>query len=272
MLYREIDIRIKANGYDACGHIPKLTAFVPTNCDSLPNSDNRPAVIIFPGGGYSFVSEREAEPIAMKYLSMGFSAFILNYSVSPSVYPTALLEAMYSIRYIRENAEELGINPDKIAVVGFSAGGHLAASVSCFWNEPFISEALGIKSDMLKPNAAVLSYPVISSGSCAHIDSFKSLLGKRFGAPELMQKLSLENSVNANTPPSFLWHTFEDGLVPVQNSLLYASALQNADIPFELHIYQHGGHGLSLANEITGDVMPDCQNWIDMSGRWIKNL
>ncbi len=272
MLYKEIEINIKANEYDSCGHTPKLFAFVPFSGEFLPNSNNRPAVIIFPGGGYSFVSEREAEPIAMKYLSMGFSAFILDYSVAPSVFPTSLFEAAYSIGCVRENADEFGIDPNKIAVVGFSAGGHLAASVSCFWNESFISDALGTKSDMLKPNAAVLSYPVISSSKFAHIDSFKSLLGSRFGDPKLMQKLSLENAVNANTPPSFLWHTFEDGLVSVKNSLLYTSALQSAGIPFELHIYQRGGHGLSLANEITGDVMPDCQNWIDMSGRWIKNL
>ena len=272
MLFKQVDINIKAPDYDSCGHTPKLSVFIPEIAESLPNSNRRPAVIIFPGGGYSFVSEREAEPIAMKYLSMGFAAFVLDYSVAPSVYPTALLEAAYSVAYVRENSSELGVDPDKIAVVGFSAGGHLAANISCFWNKPFISEALGKENKMFKPNAAILSYPVITSGEHADKESFESLLGDKFDDSELMQTLSLENAVSSDTPPSFVWHTFEDGLVPVENSMLYVSALKKANVPFELHIYQHGGHGLSLSNDITGSNVPDCQNWIDMSGSWIRNL
>lgn len=272
MIHETIDIKINANEYDSCGQSPKLYSYVLEKGEFMPSSFFRPAVVICPGGGYSFVSEREAEPIAAKYLSMGFSCFILNYSVAPARFPTALLEAAYLVSYIRQHAKEYGIDENKIGIVGFSAGGHLAASLSVFWNEDFIAKALNVKNELVKPNGTVLSYPVITSGKFAHTGSFECLLGEKVADSKLMEKLSLENSVNEHTPPTFIWHTYEDGLVPVQNSLLYANALSNYEIPFEMHIYQRGGHGLSLANEITNDVMPDCQNWIDMSARWLKNI
>lgn len=272
MIYKQAEIKINSAEYDTRGHAPKLHCFVPDKSDNMPATASRPAVVICPGGGYSFVSDREAEPIAFNYLSMGFCAFILDYSVAPATYPTALLQAAYSVAYVRRHADEFGINAEKIAVAGFSAGAHLAASLSVFWNSKLVSDALQTDNLAFRPNAAILSYPVITSGSFAHADSFKCLLGDKYGDKQLMDMLSLENSVNKDTPPSFIWHTYEDSLVPVENSLLYAGALGRNNIPYELHIYQRGGHGLSLANEMTGAVMPDCQNWIEMSGRWLKNL
>ncbi|MDE5678841.1 MAG: alpha/beta hydrolase, partial [Lachnospiraceae bacterium] len=180
----------------------------------------RPIVIVCPGGGYCYLSDREGEILALQYVAMGCHAVVLHYSIAPAVYPAALLELASAVKLLREKAEEWHIDKDKIIVEGSSAGGHLAASYGMFWKEAFIAEELGLKAsdrEMLRPNAMILNYPVITSGEFAHRDSFVNLLGGRY--EELVEKMSLEKQVNQDTPQAFIWHTYTDGCVPVENSL-----------------------------------------------------
>ena len=216
--------------------------------------------------------------LALQYNAMGCHAVVLKYSVAPATYPTALLEMAYTVLLLRNKAEEWHIDTGKIIVEGSSAGGHLAASYGMFWSENMITDKLGLTStekEVLRPNGMILNYPVITSGEHAHKESFQMLLGERL--EELKGKMSLENQVNQDTPPAFLWHTFEDGCVPVENSLLLVGALRKQGIPTEFHMYPRGGHGLSLANELTvtpagNEIEPACQSWIGLVKTWIQNL
>lgn len=178
--------------------------------------------------------------------------------------------------WLRTHAEEYHIDKNRIITMGFSAGGHLAASYGDFWkNHEFLAKELGVEAELLRPNGQILGYPVISSGPKAHRDSFTSLLGEHYD--ELVDAMSLENQVNGDVPPTFLWHTETDDLVPVENSILFFNALHEHHIPVEMHIYPIGGHGISLATEETryrdgGGIFPQCQNWIEMAVRWAKEI
>ncbi len=246
---------------------PTLTTYVLN--DPIQAGNKRPAVLVCPGGGYRFCSPRESEPVAMQYNAAGFHAFVLNYSVAPNKYPNALEEVSMAIKLIRENAEEWGVEKDHIAVIGFSAGGHLAGSIGMFWNQ----EPVKVEDKSNQPNAIILSYPVITSGEKAHRDSFLKLCGED---KELEERMSLENQVSEDTPPMFIWHTVADTLVPVENSLLLANALQKKKIPYELHIFTNGDHGISIGNSDVGvDVRAISINvpkWVEMSANWLKEL
>lgn len=252
-----------------------LTTYILDNSSEIDEDRTRPMVIICPGGGYRFVSEREAEPVAIQMNAMGFHACILRYSVYPAKFPTALSQLAKSVAVVREHAKEWKVRPDRIVVAGFSAGGHLAVSLGTLWQEKFLEDYLKLPKENYRPNGMILSYPVISSGMYAHRDSFIALLQDRY--EELVDKMSLENQVTEYTPPAFIWHTFEDTCVPIENTLMFTEAMNRKKIPFELHIYQRGGHGLSLANEETRSrndilIQPECQNWITMAGTWLRNL
>jgi acetyl esterase/lipase len=269
MIYRKIELN---EGQDTAS----LTTYLLDNSPEIDEERTRPLVIICPGGGYRFVSDREAEPIAIQLNAMGIHACILRYTVYPAKFPTALTQLAKAVAYVRENAKEWYVKSDKIVIAGFSAGGHLAASLGTLWHEDYLAEFMQIPRESYKPNGLLLAYPVISSGEFAHRDSFVALLQDSY--VELLNKVSLEKQVTENTPPAFVWHTFEDGLVPVENSLLFTQAMNEKKIPFELHIYPKGGHGLSLATEETrhftdkGPLQTEVQNWITMAGTWIKNL
>ena len=233
----------------------------------------RPVMVICPGGSYAFVSKREGEPIALSFVCRGYHAVVLNYSVFPDAgYPTSLLELGRLVTILRQNADEWHIDADKIFVMGFSAGGHLAASYGCFWSEGFIADSLGCHKELLRPNGLFLCYPVITSGEKAHRNSFENLLGARYDG--LVGKMSLENQVNDNTPPAFLWHTVTDDLIPYENSVLFADALREKGIAAELHLFPKGVHGLSLANAVTAldecQIEPCCQGWVDLAVDWIN--
>lgn len=252
---------------------PTLTAYCPAVSAELDEHPHRVSVLICPGGGYEFCSFREAEPIATAFNAMGYNAFVLNYSVAPVTYPQALLELAASVSLIRSKADYFHADKNGIIVCGFSAGAHLAASLGVFWHENFISEILGDESISFKPNAMILGYPVITSGKFAHTGSLDCLLGNN-ADKKLLDKMSLELQVSNETPPAFIWHTFEDGCVPVENSLLLAGALRKNKVPFELHIFPNGGHGLSLCNEITaqgeGHINHHCANWMPLCKEWIN--
>ncbi len=233
----------------------------------------RPAVIVCPGGGYITTCRHEAEPIALKYTSAGFHSFILDYSVKPATWPAAIVELSKAIMYIREIADEYSIDKDKIFVCGFSAGGHLAASMGIHHSHSDVLKFSGAKNGENIPNGVILGYPVINMNpKMADEGSIINLTGDK---KELIPSMKLDTQVSHNTAKMFIFHTFTDEMVPVNNSIYLANALEKHNIKFELHIYPSGPHGLSLANDVVANRdecnSPSVQNWIDMSIRWIKD-
>ena len=237
--------------------------------------DRRPLILLCPGGGYGHTSDREAEAMALQFLAMGYHAAVLRYSCVPAKYPTALLELAAGMKLIREHAVQWHVDTDRIFVQGCSAGGHLAASFGMFWSEAFVAEAVQAEDkELLRPNGMILCYPVITSGEFAHKGSIENLLGDRL--EELAAKMSLENQVTDKTPPAFIWHTFTDGSVPVENSLMFVSALRRAGVSTEFHMYPCGGHGLGLANRLSmsasgSGVQEECASWISLVHTWIES-
>lgn len=288
MLHQQFPIQInsQALGLEKTGDFqPSLECYVPYNARH-PQS-KRPAVLIVPGGGYEHVSLREAEPIALGFLEQGFNCFVLWYSVTNADgiahFPTSLLELSKAVAMIREHAAEWMTDPDRLFVCGFSAGGHLAASLGTLWNRDFIRNALGFHHEEHKPNGLILSYPVILApvdGKPAHSGSYRHLLGEKANDPDMLQLLSLEQQVSDDTPPAFIWHTATDDVVPVRNSLDFAAAMANAGRPFELHVFPKGPHGLARADWSTATdtangteyIYPEIQQWIRLAARWIKEL
>lgn len=268
MRNEQIKIQVEGSEKDAC-----LETYILG--DAMDDARNRkaPLVLICPGGGYARTSNREAEPIALQFNSMGYQAVVLRYSCAPAVYPTALCELAYSVKLIREHTEEWSVDAEKNIVMGFSAGGHLAASYGVFWNEPWLAEKMQCDMKILEPNGLVLCYPVISSKEeIAHQDSIKNLLGAFY--QEMKEQVSLEDKVGKHTPKTFLWHTFTDNVVPFWNSFRFAEALGKAGVPMEYHLYPQGGHGLSLAKEQTANaqgkgVEERCQSWFPLLQSWM---
>ena len=242
----------------------------------------RPLIVVCPGGGYRFTSDREAEIVAMQFNAMGYHTAVLRYSCAPAEFPTALMELSKAVAYLRSNADKWAIDPERIAVLGFSAGGHLAASLGVFWNTEWYAQirrenGIELTAEQIKPNGLILAYPVISSGEHAHRDSFVALLGEeRSQDSEWLSRMSLEMQDMKDVPPAFIWHTFTDELVPVENSIYFAAALVEKKISTELHIFPCGPHGLSVANEWVATqpsgIVPEVQPWINMAIRWISKL
>lgn len=235
-----------------------------------------PGILIAPGGGYTCVCfDREGECIAFNYLRAGYCAFVLQYSVAPVHFPEQLCEAAAAMLYIRRHAEEWRLDPEKIAVCGFSAGGHLAGSLGTLCKEPAVTERLGVTPQQIAPNAMVLGYPVISADPAfGHTGSFKNVLGVTdVTGPECL-KLSLEKQVNELTPPTYLWHTADDTCVPCKNSLVFATVLAEHGIMYELHVFPHGSHGLAACDSASCTSLDAtaalAHAWVDESIRFLK--
>lgn len=261
-----------------------LTSLCITNTKDLKLTPRR-AVIVCPGGGYSGLADREDEIVAAQYLAAGFATFILHYSVKENAQNfQPLKEAALAIKHVRENAEHYNVDPDYVFITGFSAGGHLAASAGVFWDHAAVKEILGTEDTRVaRPTGMILCYPVITTGAYTHVHSTQRLCGKFNKEPiitytrEEADPFSLELHVKENTPPAFLWHTAADQAVPVENSLLFAGALSRAKIPFELHIFPEGHHGLSLCNDQTAsgnekNLVPHNACWIDLACKWAREL
>ncbi len=254
-----------------------LTTYI---CDdeAMRKMPPRPAIVICPGGGYRFTSAREAEPIAMKFLEAGFQAFILRYSVKEKArFPRPLVEASRAIVHVRENAEAYHVDPSRVFIIGFSAGGHLAGSLGTMWHEEFAKASPDMVPGANRPTGMILAYPVISAGEFAHKGSFAEILGDEVENEAARRAYSLEWRVDEKTVPTYIWHTCSDGTVPVENTLLFMSALAKSKIPFEAHIFPKGRHGLSLATADTcaGNpdyVIPEAQQWIDEAIDWTKRV
>lgn len=233
----------------------------------------RPLILMCPGGAYSFVSFREGEPLAMRFLAMGYHVAILDYSCAPAVYPTALLELARAMKLVHDYSEEWNVDPERIFVQGCSAGGHLAASLGMFWHESWLAEKTEVPSEWLRPAGMILCYPVISSGEFAHRGSFENLLEGQY-TEEMLERVSLEKQVTEHTPEAFIWHTYTDDTVPVENSLLLIQAMRRHNIPVEFHMYPVGGHGLSTCDEQTLHAgsrvtQVECQSWLPLVKTWL---
>lgn len=233
----------------------------------------RPVILICPGGAYRMTSDREAEAVALRFMSMGYHTAVLRYSVAPAVYPAALHQLARAVSILRKRSKEWFIDPSKIVVMGFSAGGHLAASLGTFWNKGEITKALDVKKEEIQPNGMILCYPVITSGEYGHEESFRNLLGQRY--EELKEQMSLENQVDAETPKTFIWHTFEDKTVLPENSLSFVRAMVNQGVPVEYHLFPEGLHGIGLGNELTANadgrgIVRACETWSSLCEKWLN--
>lgn len=272
MLHKVIELKNYFDFLGDDGKNPTLTLYLPYNMVEMNRQNQkRPCMLICPGGGYGMCSERESEPIALNLLSDGFNVFVLNYSVDPHRFPSQIREVAASVEMIYSNAEEWNCDTSKIAIMGFSAGGHLAAHYSTMFDCKEVREVFPESKCI---NASVLCYPVISADfSKTHQGSFFNLLGHKPNKDE-EKYFSCERNVKETTPPAFIWHTAEDGCVPVANSLIYAKALTDNKVPVELHIYPFGGHGLSTCDEQTCDNMNEIiaynNVWIDSMKNWLK--
>ncbi len=272
MYYSEIKVQAEGSSADA-----KMQVYIlDTPHDRDLKIQKRPMIILCPGGGYHKVSYREGEPLAMHFLSRGYHACVLTYSVAPVTFPTQVLELGEAVKTIRAHAGEWNVDTDNLIIQGSSAGGHLAASYGIYWDQDFLAERVGLPAEELKPRGIMLSYPVITSDvRYWHADTFKNLLGDKF--EQCVKTQSLENQVRPTMPPCFIWHTVEDEAVPVENSLLMAMALNKVHVPVELHIFPKGGHGLSLASPIVekedgSGVQAQCEQWVDLADTWLKQL
>ncbi|MFD1392449.1 alpha/beta hydrolase [Lacticaseibacillus jixianensis] len=253
----------------------KLYGYVLDNSKEMEINRRRKTIVLCPGGGYVMTSDREAEPIAMRFLAMECNVFILRYSVAPARYPVALVELATTMKLVRENAEAWHVDPDRIIVAGFSAGGHLAAELATQWDRDLAID-FGFRPQDIQPNGLFLGYAVITSGKFAHQGSIEALLGDDYGKPAMMAKVSLEKQVTASVPKSFIWCTATDDTVPMENSMLFASALHAAGVSVELHVFPQGGHGLSLAIKETAipegyGVQPQVDAWPDLFKAWLAN-
>lgn len=255
----------------------KLSLYIQEDYPETYGERKRPLVLICPGGGYHMVSVREGEPVALHFLTAGCHAAVLWYDTADqdAEYPQELVELAWSVAYIRARADQYAVDKDKIIVAGFSAGAHLAASLGCFWDKDWLEQKMQMAKTCYQPNGLILAYPVITSGEFAHRDSIVNLMGTKADAA-LEQELGLETQVTDKVPPVFMWHTFEDDVVPLENSLLFAGALKKAGVHFEYHVFPHGGHGYSLATAETqekggNEVEPQCEQWIALCKNWIAH-
>ena len=238
--------------------IPKITAY---------HAGSKGAVIIFAGGGYCMKAEHEGPVMGEWLRDNGITAFVVDYRVAPYKHPAEISDAMRAVKFVRFYAEKYGIDRDKVAVMGFSAGGHLAGSVSVHFDKELYEATDRIDSEECRPNLSILCYPVIDMGTYRHDGSRTNLIGSNPRKKD-EEFMSLHKHVTENTPEAFLWHTSKDDCVPVMNSLLYAQALSRENIPYEMHIYPEGPHGLGLATDLphVAKWSSDLLDWLKLKG------
>jgi acetyl esterase/lipase len=242
-----------------------LITYIRDNPPELANKPRR-AILICPGGGYQWTSDRENEPIAIQFLARGYNVFVLKYSVAEMAKDlNPLREIELSIKHIRDNAEEYNINPQKVYVIGFSAGGHLA-----------LSSGTLLEKDA-RPNGMVLCYPVVTATCPTHLGTLHNFCGTENPTDEQKYLFSLDLHVDEHTPPAFIWHTKTDDAVPVQNSINLAAAMEKHGVKHELMLFPEGYHGLSLATGETCKELAENESyppsaWLDLADNWVKNL
>jgi len=240
----------------------------------------RSAILVIPGGGYGNVcSEREGEPIGMAFVPYGYNAFVLHYSVARTKkFPAQLIQVSKAIKHIKDNAGKYGIDPQKVFVVGFSAGGHLAGSIATMWDRTEIYDAIDMEYGYNKPTGAMLIYPVVVGGKeYSHEGSFNNLLATDTPTQNQLQEVSIDANVSEKSCPAFIMHTVNDNIVNVKNSLDLANAYTQAGVSYEMHIYPDAPHGVALGNEITKCGEPKYDNaniakWVENAAAWAKYI
>ncbi len=232
---------------------------LPANCSF---GKDRPAIMICPGGGYERLSARETDPVALPLFAAGYQIFILYYSVKEDIRMSRPEEeAADAIKLIREKSGELDVDSSKVAIMGFSAGAHVSASLLCHHRR---------YGDASRPTLGILCYPVITTGEGCHKGSVKWITDN--GDKALMEYYSLEKQVCRDTPPCFIWHTVEDQTVPVSNSLKFVEALLEKNVSVEYHMYRVGKHGLSTAKKEVGTELKEVQSWMDLLLNWLRSM
>jgi len=240
--------------------IPTLTPYLPAK-EQVTGA----AIIVCPGGGYEHLSDFEGGPVADRLNAMGITAFVLKYRLGPRYHhPAPLEDAARAIRLVRARAAEWKIDPQRIGILGFSAGGHLASTIGTHFDGGKPDSADPIERVSSRPDVMILIYPVITMKALTHGGSRKNLLGPN-APPDLLALLSNEEHVTKETPPTFLVHTMTDTSVPVENSLAFVAALRRAGVPFELHLYERGPHGFAL-----GGKDPILTTWPDRLADWLR--
>lgn len=251
--------------YNVDQQLNTLDEDVPSFTPYLLNHDKpTPLIIVCPGGGYTHRAEHEGAPIAEWLNEIGIAAVVLHYRIAPYQHPTPIDDAKRAIRTVRHHATEWNIDPKRIGILGFSAGGHLAASTGMHYDKGIPDADDVIERQSSRPDLMVLCYPVISMGEFTHEGSKIALLGED-PADSLVDLMSIENHVKADTPPAFIWHTADDDAVPVENSLQLSSALSKNKIPHALHVFESGRHGLGLADELE-----DVSWWTSACEIWLR--
>lgn len=266
-----------------------LTTYIHEPDPMLPvAAPPRPAILICPGGGYFMLSAMEGDPVALEFAGAGYHTFVLRYSVTSAApggearYPTQLEELAAALAFIRRRAEEWRLDPEHIAVMGFSAGAHLCATLAVHWHEPWLAEKLGVAQEALRPMAAVLGYPVVSYVFQTEYGKIhpnpvmqtcdRALLGEE-PSRELLEKASADLCVSEHTPPIFAFHAADDGLVPVEHSLLLGRAMAKAGRPFELHIFQQGDHGFAQGGPMErpweSNRAKAASAWLPLAKTWL---
>lgn len=240
--------------------IPTLTAYLPPK-----EKANGAAIIVCPGGGYSHLADHEGRPVAEWLNTLGITAFVLKYRLGPRYHhPSPLLDAARAVRIVRARAAEWHLDANRIGILGFSAGGHVASTIGTHFDAGKADAADEIERVSSRPDLMVLVYPVITMKEFTHAGSKKLLLGENPSA-ELMTLLSNDEQVTKDTPPAFLVHTADDAGVSVENSLRFAQAMRRASAPVELHVYEHGPHGFGL-----GTKDPILATWPQRCAEWLK--
>ena len=240
----------------------QLTVYLRQPSEKMPDVLCRPLVLVVPGGGYDHVSPREGDPVALQFAAAGYHTAVLEYSVGEGAqhyWPLRQLHAALGL--LRANAECWGILPDRIAVCGFSAGGHLALSGAVL---DLPGEEAAAQQ---RPNAVILGYPVVTAGTFAHSGSFAKLSGSE--DPAAWQPFGLEEKITPEAPPVFVWHTMEDQTVPVENTLLLVSALRRAGVPCEAHLFQSGRHGTSISTAEVNSADAHRAHWVQLAVEWL---
>lgn len=274
MIHDSINLK---NYYSTLEHDAILTSYCPDNFKEWSLNEKRKCILVLPGGGYEFVSEREAEPVALRFVGQNIACFVLNYTIAPKIkYPYPLVEVYAALSFIRRNADKYHIDIDKISVLGFSAGGHLAASTACYHQDQEYASFLNIPLDEMKVNGCILSYPVISM-EFGHEASKRNITQNR---EDLLDKFSIDKHVTKDFPKTFIWHTTFDTCVPVKNSLVLAEELSKNNVFFELHVYPMHDHGQALCDrsvytkEMVNDVvineMKYNTQWVDNAIHFVK--
>ena len=284
-----------------------LTTYILDDSRELLDGKKRPAVLVCPGGAYLNCSDREGEPVALRFAAMGYHAFVLRYSVlgrnapdfnafdfskkpepNPDcVYPRPQRDIARAMLTIRAHAAEWLVDADRVAICGFSAGAHNCAMYSVYWDDPVTREPFGCTAEELRPAAAILAYTlsdyVFMQGELQKMEGIGkglfdlcnlAFLGTTDPDGATLDKVSPARHITKNTPPTFLWATAGDNLVPVQHTLLMANALATAGVPFEVHVFEEGDHGLSLADQSTAvarvQIDPDASKWVGLAEAWLQ--